>query len=45
MDDARLLKIVPLIRALLVTLDDCLAFGGFFFREQVEPDPGELVAK
>ena len=44
-DDARLLKIVPLIRARLGTLDDCLAVAGFFFREQGEPDPGELVAK
>jgi glutamyl-tRNA synthetase len=40
-----LLKIVPLIRERLVTLDDCIAFGGFFFKENVEPVPDELIAK
>jgi glutamyl-tRNA synthetase len=44
-DDAMLLKIVPLIRERLVTLDDCLAFGGFFFKEDVTPNPGELISK
>lgn len=44
-DDARLLKIVPLIRERLVTLDDCLDFAGFFFRENVEPKSDELIAK
>jgi len=44
-DDATLLAITPLIRERLVTLDDCLAFGGFFFKENVEPNPVELVAK
>lgn len=44
-DDATLLKIVPLIRERLVTLDDCLSFGAFFFKEQVVPNPEELVAK
>jgi glutamyl-tRNA synthetase len=40
-----LLKVTPLIRERLVTLDDCLAFASFFFRESVEPDPDDLVAK
>jgi glutamyl-tRNA synthetase len=44
-DDAQLLKIVPLIRERLVTLDDCLSFAGFFFRDQVTPEPEELIAK
>ena len=44
-DDAMLLSIIPLIQERLVTLDDCLAFGGFFFKETVEPDPEELIAK
>ena len=44
-DDARLLKIVPLIRERLVTLDDCLSFGGFFFLEEITPEPEELIAK
>lgn len=44
-DDQKLLKIIPLIRERLVTLDDCLAFAGFFFEETVQPDPRELIAK
>lgn len=44
-DDSILLRIVPLIRERLVTLDDCLPFAAWFFREQVEPKPEELVAK
>lgn len=43
-DDATLLKVAPLIRERLVTLDDAPAFAGFFFREQVTPLPAELVA-
>ena len=44
-DDETLLKIVPLIRERLVTLDDCLAFAAFFFKETVEPIPADLIAK
>lgn len=44
-DDGTLLKVTPLIRERLVTLDDCLAFGGFFFLEDVDPNPQELIAK
>jgi glutamyl-tRNA synthetase len=44
-DDITLLKIIPLIRERLVTLDDCLAFGSFFFKEDVAPNPEELIAK
>ena len=44
-DNDILRKIIPLIRERLVTLDDCLAFGGFFFKEDVNPDPEELIAK
>jgi len=40
-----LLKVVPLLRERLVTLDDCLAFGAFFFKQTVEPVPAELVGK
>ncbi|MGE5249848.1 MAG: glutamate--tRNA ligase [Bacteroidota bacterium] len=43
--DAVLLKVVPLIRERLVTLDDCLPFAAFFFKEHVQPAPEELVAK
>lgn len=40
-----LLKVTPLIRERLVTLDDCLAFASFFFKENVEPNPSDLIAK
>lgn len=44
-DDDLLLKIVPLIRERLVTLDDAVDFAGFFFKDKVEPVPLELVGK
>ncbi len=44
-DDDRLLRIVPLIRERLVTLDDCLSFGSFFFKDAVSPEPSSLVGK
>jgi glutamyl-tRNA synthetase len=44
-NDDILLKTIPIIRERLVTLDDCIAFGGFFFREVVTPQPEELIAK
>jgi glutamyl-tRNA synthetase len=39
------LKVTPLIRERLVTLDDGLAFARFFFQEDVEPNHQDLVAK
>jgi glutamyl-tRNA synthetase len=44
-NDETLLRIIPLIRERLTTLDDCLSFGGFFFQEEVYPKPEELVGK
>jgi glutamyl-tRNA synthetase len=44
-DEEALLRITPLIRERLVTLDDCLAFASFFFLEKVTPNPDELIAK
>lgn len=44
-DDSALLKIIPLIRERLVTLDDCIPFGAFFFKEDVIPNPEDLIAK
>jgi glutamyl-tRNA synthetase len=40
-----LLKVTPLIRERLVTLDDCLTFASFFFKEDVQPNPEDLIAK
>lgn len=44
-DDDILLKIIPLIRERLVTLDDCLPFGGWFFQQSVAPKPEDLIGK
>lgn len=44
-NDDVLQKIIPLIRERLVTLDDCIAFGAFFFKEDVTPNPEDLIAK
>jgi glutamyl-tRNA synthetase len=44
-DNDTLLRVIPLIRERLVTLDDCLPFAAWFFRESVSPKPEELVAK
>jgi len=44
-DNETLLKVTPLIRERLVTLDDSIAFAGFFFKDHVEPNPDELIAK
>ncbi|NPA26158.1 MAG: glutamate--tRNA ligase [Chloroflexi bacterium] len=42
-DDLR--PIVPLIQTRIVTLDDAVRLAGFFFEDQVEPNPDELVPK
>ncbi|MBI4772291.1 MAG: glutamate--tRNA ligase [Chloroflexi bacterium] len=44
-DDATLQAIAPLVQERLVTLDDAVDFAGFFFREDVFPDPATLVGK
>ena len=44
-EDDVLLKVTPLIRERLVTLDDSLAFASFFFKEDVQPNPEDLIAK
>jgi glutamyl-tRNA synthetase len=44
-DDETLLKITPLLQERMVTLDDAVDVGGFFFEETVDPDPQSLVGK
>ena len=44
-DEERLVKVVPLLQNRIVTLDDSPVMGGFFFREDVQPDPQDLVGK
>ena len=33
----RCCAVIPLIRERLVTLDDAVAMGGFFFQDEVDP--------
>jgi glutamyl-tRNA synthetase len=44
-DEPTLLKVTPLIQPRIVTLDDAPVMGGFFFEDEVAPDPQELVGK
>jgi glutamyl-tRNA synthetase len=44
-DDALLLRIAPLIQERLGGLDEAPAMAGFFFQEEVEPEPQALVGK
>ncbi len=41
----KLLRIAPLIRERMVTLDDAVPMAGFFFKDQVMPAAQELVGK
>ena len=38
-------RIAPLLQVRLVTLDEAVEKAGFFFREEVHPDPQDLIAK
>jgi glutamyl-tRNA synthetase len=42
-DNNKLLKMIPIIRERLVTLDDIVPFGGFFFQDDIEPVAEELI--
>ncbi|MBN2547849.1 MAG: glutamate--tRNA ligase [Anaerolineales bacterium] len=44
-NDEKLLKIYPIIRERLSTLDDIVPMAGFFFKGDVFPDPKELVGE
>jgi len=44
-DDKKLLEITPIIQERLVTLDDAPEKAGFFFQEEVHPDPEDLIGK
>ena len=44
-DNDTLLKVTPLIRERLITLDDCIPFASFFFKETIEPNPEDLIAR
>lgn len=44
-DEARLARIAPLLQERIVTLNDAIEMGGFFFREAVSPQPHTLLGK
>ncbi len=44
-DEQKLLKVIPIIRERLVTLDDCLPFAAWFFKDSVDFTKEELIAK
>jgi glutamyl-tRNA synthetase len=44
-EDEKLLRIMPIVRTRLTTLDDASVMAGFFFRDEVNPDPKELIGK
>ena len=44
-EEDKLLKVAPLIQPRIVTLEDAPEMGGFFFEEEVHPDPEALVGK
>jgi glutamyl-tRNA synthetase len=44
-DDETLLKVAPLIQKRILTLDDAPQMAGFFFMDEVHPDPETLVGQ
>jgi glutamyl-tRNA synthetase len=44
-DENTLFKVAPLVQPRIVTLDDAPEMGGFFFEEEVFPEPADLVGK
>lgn len=44
-DAATVAKITPLLKERMATLDECVELASFFFKDEVEPKPEELVAK
>ena len=45
LDDEKLVMVTPLIQQRIVTLEDAPGMGGFFFEDQVYPDPEQLIGK
>jgi glutamyl-tRNA synthetase len=42
-DNAKLNQMIPIVRERLVTLDDIVPFGGFFFQDEIQPAFDELI--
>ncbi len=44
-DDQKLLKVAALVQPRIVTLDDALPMGGFFFKDEIQIEPADLIGK
>jgi glutamyl-tRNA synthetase len=43
LDEEKLYRAIPIIQPRLVTLDDVIPVAGFLFKENIEPNPADLV--
>jgi len=44
-DDAKLRRVAAVVQVRIVTLEDAVEMGGFFFRDTVAPNPKDLAGK
>jgi glutamyl-tRNA synthetase len=44
-EDGKLRRVAAVVQVRIVTLDDAVEMGGFFFRSEISPDPKELIGK
>lgn len=44
-DDQKLVRVAALVQPRIVTLDDALPMGGFFFKDEIQIEPADLVGK
>ncbi|NIM94389.1 MAG: glutamate--tRNA ligase [Anaerolineales bacterium] len=44
-DDEKLILIIPIIQERIRTLEEAVEMAGFFFEEEVRPEPNELIGK
>jgi glutamyl-tRNA synthetase len=44
-EEGRLRKVAAVVQVRIVTLDDAVDMGGFFFRGEIQPDPKNLTGK
>jgi glutamyl-tRNA synthetase len=44
-DEDTLMQVTPLIQERMVTLEDSLSMAGFFFQQEVHPEPQDLIGK
>jgi len=44
-EGSRLLQVAAVVQVRIITLDDAVAMGGFFFRNEVQPEARDLLGK